>query len=117
MPRLPKQKFIDHFRDDGSLETLISFTFSFTNTGSYAAWEVWSNGRERSNHASSGSFSGTISQGSILRVECKIWDGSYNITYECKSGSVKKDDSSKPSPRTGQAMGPKAKTEVINIQF
>lgn len=117
MARLPKLKFIDHFKEDGSLETLISFTFSFSNTGSYAAWEVWSNGIERSNHSSSGTFRGTISQGSILRVEFKIWDGSYSITYECKSGSVKKDDASKPSPLTGQAMGPQPKIEVINIQF
>lgn len=117
MPPKPKLKTIEFFLDNGSTEALVAFKFTFSITGSYTTWEVWCNGKERSDHKPSGSFSGTISEGATLKVEFKIWNGSYNITYECKTGTVKKEDPAKPSPITGQAMGSAAKVEEINIQF
>lgn len=117
MPRHARPKTIEHFKEDGSVLNLISFKFSFSNTGSFTTWEVWCNGKERSAHASSGSFGGSIEPGSILKVTFKIWNGSYNFTYDCKSGSVKKEDPAKPSPITGNAIGAATTMEVINIQF
>lgn len=117
MPRPTKLKMLEHFKGNGQLEEVISFKFDFSNKGSYSAWEVWCNGKERATHKNSGSFGGSISPGSVLKVEFKIWNGSYEITYGCKSGSAKKDDSHNPSPIKGQAMGPAVKKEIVTIQF
>lgn len=117
MPRQPKSKMVENFLDNNLIEELIAFKFSFSITGSYATLEVWSNGSERSGHRPSGSFSGVISPGRRLRVDFRIWDGSYSIVYDCKSGSEKKEDPNKKSPIVGQAMGAQPAIETIYIQF
>jgi|688.fasta_scaffold1906826_1 hypothetical protein len=116
MARMPKVRTLELFAEDTPV-AVVSFTFTFSNTGNYTAWQVLSNGKERSRNEKSGSFSGTIMPGKILRVTFKVWDGSYSISYECKSGSVKKSDPNQPSPMAGTAIGEDPKTYIVDIQF
>jgi hypothetical protein len=112
MPRTAKK--LELFKEDEQSEALIPFTFKFSNEGNYEAWEVWSNGVERAEGKSSGEIKGVIRTGTVLKVEFKVWDGGYSITYSCTG---KRQDDEKPSPINGTAIGAGSRSEIIRIQF
>lgn len=112
-----KIKTLELYHPDVDGLDLIPFTFKFKNTGGYETWEVWSNGKERSEHKAKGEFTGVIAPGHILKVVFKIWDGGYNIEYSCTSNGKEMKDLNNPSPIAGGAIGADVKTEEVTIQF
>jgi hypothetical protein len=109
--------FLQKRTEDFSESSKISFTFEFSITGTYDAWAVECNGKERANGQSKGSFSGIISTGAVLMVIFKVWNGNYSIDYSCKAGGKNMKDENNEPPLTGVAAGPSPSEKIIYIQF
>jgi|GEM_PF-2049815 len=97
---------------------LIPFKFSFVASGSFGVWAVECMGEDQTDHgARSGSFSGTMTPGLVLRVYCKVWDGNYSIAYSCEGPSGTVRAGATASPITGSTNGNGPDIITVDIQF
>ncbi len=96
---------------------VIPFTFDFSASGGFDAWEVWSNGVERAHGAHKGSFSGVIRPGFPLHVIFKVWGGDYAITYSCAGPPGTARTGVPASPINGSTAGNASDLITIDIQF
>ncbi len=97
--------------------SIIPFTFKFSASGGFTAWEVLFLGEDQADGRRRGSFSSSINSGFNLVVTIKVWGGDYAINYSCEGppGTVRNGDPTPPI--TGHTTSDLPKTIRITIPF